>query len=374
MDDLTNIGLFSTAGSDGKLTLSLREAPVAAPGDDEIVVEMRASPINPSDLGLMFGPADTTKLSRGEGGDRPSLSAPLPAWAQQSLQHRIDQPLASGGEGAGVVVRAGANAQALLGKTVGMWGGAMHAKYRTIAAGDVIELPDGISAADGAAMFVNPLTALGFVETMRAQGHKALIHTAAASNLGQMLNKICQQDGIEIVNIVRSAAQVDLLKGIGATIVIDSTAPDFEAQLGEAAAQTGATVGFDATGGGTLASRILAAMEWAATRNLPPANRYGSDTFKQVYIYGALDTGPTILDRWVGFAWSAGGWLLPNFLASAGPDVAARLRRRVVDELTTTFASHYTATIGLADVVDPDIARAYLKRATGEKYLVNPQL
>lgn len=223
-------------------------------------------------------------------------------------------------------------------------------------------------------MFVNPLTSLGFTETMKAEGHKAIVHTAAASNLGQMLNKICLKDGIPLVNIVRSEAQAAILREIGARYIVDSTSPDFQAELTEAIAETGATIGFDATGGGELASRILQAMEAVASRSLTSYNRYGSDTFKQVYIYGNLDTGPTVINRTFGFGWSVGGWLLFPFLQKAGPEVAARMRQRVVDELTTTFASHYTKTISLADALDPEILAAYERKSTGEKYLINPAL
>jgi NADPH2:quinone reductase len=234
-------------------------------------------------------------------------------------------------------------------------------------------LPPGASAADGASMFVNPLTALGFVETARSEGHKAIVHTAAASNLGQMLQRICLADGIPLVNIVRSEAQAAILRGLGATHVLNSQDADFAARLTDAAAETGATIAFDAIGGGTLGSDILQAMERAAVRNMAAYSRYGSDTFKQLYIYGSLDLSPTVLNRSaLGFQWGASSWLLTPFLQKAGPAVAQRLRQRVASELTTTFASRYTRTIGLAEALQPEVLRAYERKATGEKFLIDP--
>jgi hypothetical protein len=255
-----------------------------------------------------------------------------------------------------------------------MFGGGMYAQYRKIKARDVIVLPDDASAADGASMFVNPLTALGFVETMRAEGHTAIVHLAAASNLGQMLNRLCLKDGIPLVNIVRSEAQATLLRDQGAKHVLDSTAPDYEAALAAAIEETGATIAFDPISGGRQAAQILSAMERAASSKLTAHSRYGSSVFKQFYIYGVLDPSPTVLDRYVGFAWGLGGWLVSNFLQKAGLETAVRLRQRVVDELKTTFASQYTATISLADALKPEHMRACHRKATGEKYLIDPSL
>jgi NADPH:quinone reductase-like Zn-dependent oxidoreductase len=249
----------------------------------------------------------------------------------------------------------------------------MYADYRRIGRADVIPLPDGASVADGASMFVNPLTALGFVETMRIEGHKAIVHTAAASNLGQMLQKICLADGIPLINIVRSQEQVDILHGLGAAYVLNCKNPDFAARLTKLIEETGATIAFDAIGGGALGSEIMQAMERAAVRRMTGYNRYGSDTFKQLYIYGALDVAPTTLNRLAfGFQWSVSGWLLIPFLRKAGREVGDRLRKRVVDELTTTFASNYTRTIGLAEALRGDVLRAYERKATGEKFLIDP--
>ncbi|MGB1630885.1 MAG: zinc-binding dehydrogenase, partial [Acidimicrobiales bacterium] len=222
-----------------------------------------------------------------------------------------------------------------------------------------------------AAPFVNPLTALGMVETMKAEGHSALIHTVGASNLGLMLNRICQADGVPLVNIVRRQEHVDLLRSLGAEHVCDSTRDSFEDDLAEALRATGATIAFDAIGGGEMASTLLAVME----RVLSEGNefsRYGSDTHKQVYIYGGLDRGPTTLDRTYGMSWGVGGWLLTPFLGRIGPQRMMGLRQRVADEITTTFASHYAERISLGDMLDPDVARAYAAQATGEKRLVVP--
>ena len=375
MDEpLTGLELRSTATSNGQLRLELVDSVIDPPGPDEIVVRVEATPLNPSDLALLLGPADMATLEVGGTAERPILTAAIPDWAMGAMKSRLDQPMAVGNEGAGTVVRAGENVAGLLGKRVGMVGGAMYAQYRRIKAQEVVVLPDDASAAHGASMFVNPLTALGFVETMKSEGHKAIVHLAAASNLGQMLNRLCLKDGIPLVNIVRSEAQTALLREQGAQYVLDSTDPDYESKLAAAIEETGATIAFDPISGGRQAAQILSAMERAANRTATAHSRYGSGTFKQVYIYGVLDPSPTVLDRYVGFAWSVGGWLVQPFLQKAGMETAMRLRQRVVDELKTTFASQYTATISLADALKPEIVRACHRKATGEKYLIDPSL
>lgn len=356
---------------DGRLYVSLEKVTPGQPGPGELLVRVEAAPVNPSDLGLLLGPVTMKTLrSEGDGADRILTGEIRHA---DAVAARAGQSLAVGNEGAGTVIAAGPDQQAMIGRTVAMIGGGMYAQYRLIAAKDCLPLPEGASAREGAALFVNPLTALGFVETMRAGGHRALVHTAAASNLGQMLARICKADGVPLVNIVRSAAQAALLRGIGAEHVLDSTEPDFIEQLENAIAATGATIGFDAIGGGPMASHILGAMEAVAVRAQQGYSRYGSNVRTQVYIYGVLDTGPTILAR-PGFSWNMGGWLLFPFLEQAGPEVAARLRARVSAEYATTFASHYTATISLADMLRPEIAAACVAKTTGEKYLIDPTL
>jgi len=367
----SGLQLRSLIKSSGELELSLAKVDIPDPAPDEILVRVEGSPINPSDLGLLLGPADMSTVKATAG---PVVTASVDKRFLPALAARIDQSMPVGNEGAGTVVAAGSDpaAQALLGKLVAGIGGAMYAQYRTLKAADALVLPAGATAADGASCFVNPLTALGMVETMRKEGHTALVHTAAASNLGQMLQKICLKDGVSLINIVRSAEQANILKGIGAKHVLDSTSPSFVADLTDALAETGATLAFDAIGGGKLTSQILGAMEAALNRTAAVYSRYGSATHKQVYIYGGLDTGPTELVRSYGMAWGIGGWLLTYFLMKTPPAEAQRLRQRVADELKTTFASHYTAEIGLADVLKPEIIAAYNKRATGEKYLINP--
>lgn len=370
---ITGRELRSTVMEDGTLRLTLDEIALDAPSTDEVIVKVEAAPINPSDLGLLLGPADVSTLRTGGTTERPTLVFDVPKSRIGGVRARLGQSLPVGNEGAGTVIAAGENAKSLEGKRVGMIGGGMYADYRKLKARDVVPLPDGASAADGASMFVNPLTALGFVETARSGGHGAIVHTAAASNLGQMLQKICLKDAVPLVNIVRSDEQVKLLRGIGATYVLNSRADDFRSKLADAVGETGATVAFDAIGGGSLGSDIMQAMEQAASRKMTEYNRYGSNTFKQLYIYGALDLAPTVLNRLAfGFQWSVSGWLLFPFLQSAGRDVQTRLRQRVVDELTTTFASHYTRTIGLAEALNPDVLREFERKATGEKYLIDP--
>lgn len=369
-----SLQLRSLVKSSGELELSLARVPVPEPAADEVVVRMEASPINPSDLGLLLGPADVSKLTVAGTGDDAVVTAPVPEQFLRALTARLDQSMPVGNEGAGVVIAAGSSpeAQALIGKNVALLGGAMYAQHRAVKAADVLVLPEGASPADGASCFVNPLTALSMTEVMRREGHTALVHTAAASNLGQMLQKICTKDGIGLVNIVRSQQQVDILKGLGAEHVLDSTAPDFMDRLIEALDATGATLAFDAIGGGKLASQILSAMEIVASRKAAEYSRYGSAVHKQVYIYGGLDTRPTELARSYGLNWGVSGWLLTPFLAKIGPEGAGKLRARVAAELKTTFASHYTAEISLAEALKPDVIAAYSKKATGEKYLVNP--
>ncbi|GFG67948.1 NADH oxidoreductase [Mycobacterium kubicae] len=366
--------LRSLVTSEGVLELSLHEVPVPAPGANEVLVRVEASPINPSDLGLLIAGANMTTATVAGPPERPVVTAPLGKDALKALSARLDKSLPVGNEGAGTVVAAGSSsaAQALVGKKVAIAAGAMYAQYRVVDAAACLVLPEGATAKDGASSFVNPLTALGMTETMRREGHSALVHTAAASNLGQMLVKLCRVDGIPLVNIVRKSDQEELLKSLGAEYVCNSTSPSFAADLVEALKATSATLAFDATGGGTLASQILNGMEEAANSAASEYSRYGSSVHKQVYIYGALDTGPTVLNRNFGMAWGVGGWLLTPFLKSAGAETITRLRARVAAELTTTFASRYTREVSLAGMLQPDAFLAYVKRATGEKFLVTP--
>ena len=372
----TGLQLRSLLTKDGVLEVSLARVPVGEPGADEVVIRVDATPINPSDLGLLVGPADMSKATTSGSGEHIKVTAQMPAPAMRMMAARFDQSLPVGNEGAGVVVKAGSSkeAQALLGKTVATFGGAMYAQFRTAKVADLLVLKDGTTAAEGASCFVNPLTSLGMVETMRREGHKAIVHTAAASNLGQMLSKLCAKEGIPLVNIVRSAEQEKILRDIGAQHVCNSTAPTFQDDLVKALVETKATLAFDAIGGGKLGSQILTAMEIAASRDASSYSRYGSTTFKQLYIYGGLDMSPTELSRSYGFSWAVGGWLLTPFLMKAGPAVVAGLRQRVVDEIKTTFASHYTRTISLVDALKLENIQAYNRRATGEKFLINPSL
>ncbi|WOE75849.1 zinc-binding dehydrogenase [Alterisphingorhabdus coralli] len=370
----TYLKMHSTLHANGTLTMDMSEEAMPAPKTGEIVVRVEATPINPSDLGVMFGWANISGATTEGEGTSSVLSMPVPPQGMAVMKARLDQRLAIGNEGAGTVVAAGDDdySQSLIGKTVAIMGGGMYGQYRCVPSMMALPLKDEHSAKDGASSFVNPLTALSMVEVMKMEGHKALVHTAAASNLGQMLNRICQADGVDLVNIVRKQEQVDLLKGMGAKYVVNSSDDDFMAQLTDAVHETAATLAFDATGGGTLASDILTAMEMAAARTPSEYSIYGSTTHKQVYIYGGLDVSPTTLSRNYGFAWGIGAFLLPNFLAKAGMEVAARLRGRVADELTTTFASSYTDEISMVEALQADVAQRYFAKATGTKYLLLP--
>jgi len=367
--------LRSLVTSHGTLELSLHDVQVPSPAGDEVLVRVEASPINPSDLGVLIAGADMSTATTAGTPERPVVTATLREAALEGLSARVDKPLPVGNEGAGIVVAAGSSpaAQALVGKSVGIAGGGMYTQYRAVDAFACLVLPEGTTPKDGASSFVNPLTALGMLETMRREGHSALVHTAAASNLGQMLVKLCIKDGVPLVNIVRKPDQEDLLRSLGAVHVCNSGSPTFSSDLVEALKATSATIAFDATGGGTLASQILSGMEQAANATAKEYSRYGSTVHKQVYIYGGLDTRPTTLTRDFGMAWGLGGWLLTPFLSSIGAEGFGRLRARVAAELTTTFASTYTREVSLAGMLRPDAFDAYVKRATGEKFLVTPQ-
>ncbi|BBX45635.1 zinc-binding dehydrogenase [Mycobacterium cookii] len=365
----------SLVTSRGTLEISLHDVPVPSPAANEVLVRVEASPINPSDLGLLIAGADMSTASVAGTPEHPVVTAPLSDGALRGLSARLDTSLTVGNEAAGTVVAAGSSpaAQALIGKLVGIAGGGMYTQYRTIDASACLVLPDGATAKEGASSFVNPLTALGMLETMRREGHSALVHTAAASNLGQMLVKLCIADGVPLVNIVRKPEQEELLRSLGAEHVYNSTSPSFSTDLVDALTATSATIAFDATGGGTLASQILTAMEKAASARATEYSRYGSAVHKQVYIYGGLDTSPTTLTRNFGMAWGVGGWLLTQFLQRTDAEGLSRLRARVAADLTTTFASTYTQEVSLAGMLQPDAFRAYVKQATGEKFLVTPQ-
>ena len=370
----TGLQLRSLVKKSGELELSLASVPIPMPQPDEVVVRVEGSPLNPSDLGLLFGAADMTTARQSGTPTHPVVTAKIPEALMKAMAGRMDESMPVGNEGAGVVVSAGESpeAQALMGTTVAILGGAMYQQYRCLKAKQCLPLPAGTRAADGASCFVNPLTSQGMVETMRMEGHKALVHTAAASNLGQMLNKICIADKVELVNIVRTKEQEGLLRKLGATHVCNSGSPAFMEDLTAALAATGATLAFDAIGGGKLAGQILTCMETAINKSAKEYSRYGSTTHKQVYIYGGLDTGPTTFNRGFGMAWGVGGWLLTPFLQKIGHPAAQKLRERVVAELKTTFASHYTKEISLAEALKLEEIAGYGKRATGAKVLINP--
>jgi NADPH:quinone reductase-like Zn-dependent oxidoreductase len=376
--DLPRMGmeLRSLLTSGGLLELSLQSAPVEPPAADEVVLRVEAAPINPSDLGLLLAGVDMTGAKISGDPAAPVVSAPAAAPVMRAMAARLDRSMPVGNEGAGVVVAAGSSpqAQALLGRTVAVFAGGMYAQYRTVKAQECLVLPADVTAEEGASCFVNPLTALGMVGTMRLEGHSALVHTAAASNLGQMLVKLCRRDGVELVNVVRRPEQAEMLRSLGATHICDSSSERFVDDLTEALTATGATLAFDAVGGGKLAGQILAGMETAILARGGVSERYGSSVHKQVYLYGSLDAGPTQIGRSFGLAWGVGGWLLTFFLKRIGPAQAQALREDVASGLKTTFASHYTRTVSLSGALQPDVIAAYGRRATGEKFLISPWL
>ena len=366
--------LQSLVTAAGELQLSLVEVAIPAPGPDQVLLRVEAAPLNPSDLGLLFGAADMATARASGTSSRPVITATVAPAAMKSMAGRLGQAMPVGNEGCGIVVAAGASpaAQALLGKTVAAYGGAMYSQYRCVPVKDCLPLRDGTTPAEGASSIINPMTALGMVATMRREGHTALVHTAAASNLGQMLNRLCQAEKIALVNVVRKPEQAKLLRSQGAAPVCDSSSPDFMGELTEALVATGATLAFDATGGGRLAGQILTCMEAALGRTASSYSRYGSATHKQVYLYGSLDTAPTEFNRSFGMAWGMGGWLVFTYLGKLDPTIIEGFKQRVAAELKTTFASHYTREISLADVLSLDHIASYGRRATGEKFLVDP--
>ena len=364
----------SLVTADGDVELSLVDVDVPTPTDDQVLVRIEAAPINPSDLGLLFGGADMAAATASGTAERPVVTAPIAPPVLAAMAGRVGESMAVGNEGGGVVIAAGSSpeAQALLGRTVGVLGGSMYSEYRCVHVSQTLALPDGVTSEQGAACFVNPLTALGMIGTMRREGHTALVHTAAASNLGQMLNRLCLADSIELVNIVRRDEQAQLLRDQGAVHVCNSSSESFLDDLTDALTATGATIAFDAIGGGRLAGQILTAMERAANARATEYSRYGSSVHKQVYIYGGLDRGPTELNRNFGMTWGVAGWLLTPYMISAGADEVSRMRDRVAAEITTTFASGYTARVDLAGALDLAAIAEYGKQATGTKYLITP--
>ena len=377
MSDQTSKEIRSKVTSEGNIEISIATVAKPIPSDDEVLIRVEAAPINPSDLGLLlsFG-ADLTSINVTGSGDETVTSMKLHPGLMGAMKPRLDESMQVGNEGSGVIVEAGVNAKDLIGKTVGLAGGSMYSQYRCVPAASCLVMNDGTSSSEAASSFVNPLTALAFIETMKMENHTAIVHTAAASNLGQMLVKICKADSVPLVNIVRKQEQVDILKNIGAEHICNTSDPDFMETLVTALIATGATLGFDATGGGNsgeLPGQILAAMEIAANKTAKEYSRYGSDTYKQVYIYGGLDQSPTILKRAFGMSWGLGGWLLTPMIGKIGMERFGQMRQRVAKEITTTFASTYVQEVSFEEMLQPEIIKSYAKQATGKKYLVTPQ-
>jgi len=366
----------SKVTSEGNIELSITQAELPIPSADEVLIKVEAAPINPSDLGLLLSfAADLSSIATSGSEDETVTSMKIHPALMGSMKPRLDQSMQAGNEGAGLIVDAGENVKELIGKTVGLAGGAMYSQYRCVPAASCLVMDEGTSPAEAASSFVNPLTALSFIETMKMENHTALVHTAAASNLGQMLVKICIADEIPLVNIVRKSEHVELLKNLGAEYVCNTSDESFMNDLVAALVATGATLGFDATGGGNngeLPGQILSAMEIAANKTAKEYSRYGSDTYKQVYIYGGLDQSPTVLKRAYGMSWGLGGWLLTPMIGRIGMEKFGQMRMRVAKEIKTTFASSYAEEISFEEMLQPETIKSYAKQATGKKYLVNP--
>lgn len=372
-EGLTGVSLVSTISYEGSLRIELRQVPVAPPAADEVVIRVQACPVNPSDMSLMLGPvdADTLRVDRVSG--RNVITGSIPADRLPALKRRWDQPVAIGNEGAGTVVAAGSGVSHLKGvKCAAFPMSGMFATYRVVNAADLIALPDDLEPEEAAAMFVNPLTVLAMLETLQREGHSAIVHSAAASNLGQMLVRMCGVEKIPLVNIVRHEEQVGLLRALGAQWVVSSSSPEFDRELFEAIEATGATLLFDAVGGGGLTDRVLRTMEAVGEKNLSAFSRYGSKQPKQAYVYSNLDPGPTQLSRAYGMSWNVSPFSLPFILEKLGRDVRARMQERVLQDIRSTFLSRYTGTIGLEQLLDLEMVRKITRRATASKYLLDP--
>jgi len=375
--DLSNARqLFTTVTEDDKLVLSVEPLEVPDPAPDEVVVAVQAAPINPSDLGLLLSPADLSTARAGEVDGHPALIADIRPAIKPLVAERLGKKLNAGNEGAGLVVAAGSSdaAQALLGQTVTMVGGSMYSTHRVVNARMVLPLPEGAKASEGASLFVNPMTVQSFLTTMRDEGHTAIIHTAAASNLGQMLAKLCKKEDVPLVAIVRRDSQRELLAELGVPYIVDSSKETFFNDLVQAIAAAEATLCFDAIGGGKMADTVLKAMEMALRSRGMEGGVYGTPVHKQVYIYGRLDFSPTILTSAYGMYWGVGGWLVTPRLQKQGMKRTIEMRQYAIEERNGIFASDYARTISLEEMLDPDTARSIDKKGTGGKVLVDPSI
>ena len=361
--------LFTTLESDGTLTLQIEDVTFPEPKDNQVLVKMEAAPINPSDLAILTGAADFENAEYSPG----KVVAKMPEPFNSGSKARHGKKLPAGNEGAGTVVATGDGdaAKALMGQRVACVPGNAFSQYAIADAKMCLPLGDH-SAEAGASSFVNPMTALGFAENAKMEGQGAILHTVGASNLGQMLNRICLEDGLGLVNIVRKDDQAELLKSQGATHIVNSSGDDFMGQLRSAIEDTGAFFGFDPIGGGKMVDSCFKAMEQVAVANMTEYSRYGSNQAKRMFIYGRLDVSPTTLTPSYGFGWTLSGWLLFPFLQQAGQETMGRMRKRVLDNLTTTFASNYKAKVDLEAMLTKDAILDYREMKTGQKYLVTP--
>lgn len=369
-----NLEVWSRTVGSGAVELSLEDASVAEPVDDEVVIEVRAAPINPYDLRLMIGAADPATAVAVGTRDRPVTRLQIPEAPGRIVQRDAQSAHRAGAEGYGRVIRAGSasEARALLGQSVAVWASGLYSRYCKVHASECLPLPASTEPAAGAGALLNPLTAQAMVETMRAEGYAALLNSAAGSNLGRTLRKLCCADGIELINVVRSEAQAQALRAEGARHVCISSAPGFAEDLTACLRIAGPTLSFDAVGGGTLAGKLLSAMDAAKSHDAGGPDTGGPPC--KVYIYGTLDSSPSIINRGYSHSWSINGWTMPAILKKIGAQRVAQLKQRIVRDLTTVFAAQYARTVSLSEMIAPQIIAACARRSTGAKHLVDPWL
>ena len=365
--------LITTLSLTGTLSLSLQNTELPPLGAEDILLQVQAAPLNPSDMSFMFTQADLSTLTFDYDASTPCVSMQLPDIIDKRHQHRVEQTLPCGYEGAGVIIEVGSSlSRELIGRTVSCAIGGMYADYKVSPLNAVIVMPEGVTPMQAAAAFVNPMTVLAMLETRRLHQHKALVHTASASNLGKILIRCCKQQSIPLVNLVRNSNQIPALMSLGADIVLDTSDEDFAVQLYDAISQYEPTACFDPIAGGDLLSHVMSTMERVFIDKQQQFSHYGSGVFKQGFVYGHLDNAPLRFTHQIGFSWSLRGWLLGDVLPTLSAECITNMKKSIQSEITTTFASEFNTTITLADILNPVQIATYTAARSNEKFLVVP--